>query len=243
MTLQTNTIVEPLAGDIVECLEYRCATLDFLSRMHQGELEPAVVASVLHEIAQWPPASADASQGQELLRSFAGRTLAVDPVILAADLSAEYVAMFFSSWRRVVAPYESVYTSRDHVMMQEPVAQLTQMYAQEGLVVEATLTEPSDHIALELAFLAYLCQRALSAAGRGEWNAVAASVKKQQRFLKEHLLTWGPDFCRDLAATTQSDFYRGVAWLTAEFLESDLQTLDELLQLLPARAGEGSQVA
>jgi TorA maturation chaperone TorD len=54
----------------------------------------------------------------------------------------------------------------------------------------------------------------------------------QKRFFEEHLSVWIPRFCRDLAQATQSDFYRGIALLAAEVLETEQETIPALLAAL-----------
>ena len=229
-----NAVPELSAVDeIVEILEDRHSTYGFLSQVYQAELPAVVLEPVLRTLSQPAPMAADAgpeSPGQALLHDFAVRVQGTDIAQVAADLAAEYVAIFFVSWRRRVAPYESVYTSKDHAMMQEASLELAALYTRKGLLKDERFVEPADHIALELAFMAFLCKQALDAARVGNAAKVRDSLTEQAQFLRLHLLNWIPAFCRDLEQTTTSDFYRGIAKLTAEHLATEAATLDELMR-------------
>jgi TorA maturation chaperone TorD len=66
--------------------------------------------------------------------------------------------------------------------------------------------EPDDHIALELEFMAWLCNQSETAA--------------QQQFLNNHILKWVPLFCSDVAKGADTSFYRIVAELTGAWVEA-----------------------
>lgn len=44
-------------------------------------------------------------------------------------------------------------------------------------------------------------------------------------FLQEHLARWVPALCREICRNARSDFYRGVASLTREFVRVEAVTL------------------
>jgi len=75
------------------------------------------------------------------------------------DLAVEYAGLFLNMRLVSVAPFESVYTSPEHLLMQEARDEVLSEYRREGLDKVKDFKEPEDHIALELGFMAYLCQR------------------------------------------------------------------------------------
>lgn len=77
--------------------------------------------------------------------------------------------------------------------------------------------DPSDHLALQLQFLAHLF-----APERGDTLAEAA------RFMDEHLLRWLPLFARRVAERCQTLFFAALALLTDAYCEE----LRDLLALI-----------
>jgi len=220
-------------GDVsvLEILQERAATYSFLSQVYKHEVSVEQLERLLPALAEESADPGTTSEGHELLRQFASQVQGLDLTKVATDLGAEYVRMFYSGLQiggGGVYPYESVYTSPEHVMMQEAHSQVLRLYQQEALQRDPASKEPEDHIAFEFEFMAYLCERAAEA--WGTYLGVArAYLQKQKAFLEEHLLVWVPDFCEDVVRATRSDFYRGVAQLTAEHLSWEGDTVDELL--------------
>lgn len=147
-------------------------------------------------------------------------------------LAAEYAGPFLNVGKRPACPYESVYTSPERLLMQEARDEVLAVYREEGLSRSEALKEPEDHIAIEFEFMAHLCQKAVAAFEQGDRAACLASLEKQRSFLEQHLLVWVPDFCRDVEGAATTDFYRGVAQLTAEFLVEEREALGELTAAL-----------
>ncbi len=48
-------------------------------------------------------------------------------------------------------------------------------------------------------------------------------LEKQARFLKEHLLVWGPAFAQEVESAKHADFYKGAGKLLRGFLELEKQ--------------------
>jgi TorA maturation chaperone TorD len=73
--------------------------------------------------------------------------------------------------------------------------------------------DADDHVGLELLFMALMDERA------ADGDQVAETAR--QRFLQEHLQQWIPSFCRDVETAAVTDFWRGVARLTAGILAQE----------------------
>jgi putative dimethyl sulfoxide reductase chaperone len=220
----------------------RCATLNFLATALQAEPTAAFLEPLLGELAG-QPLDDTASQGQALLARFAAEAGKSSLDEVTAGLRAEYVSMFFASWRRVLSPFESVYRSEGHSMLQEPSQEMARRLAAAGLEPQEGFAEPPDHVSLELAYAAYLCEQSLAAAGRDDTVSAQGWLALQSAFLEDHLLPWVPRFCRDLDAKTDSLFYKGIAWLTLEFLDADAELLAEISAGLGAAAGRPGAAA
>jgi TorA maturation chaperone TorD len=108
------------------------------------------------------------------------------------------------------------------------VAQLEHAYAAAGLRLASTAQELPDHAAVELEFMAFLCDQEAQA-----WEAAALAVglqmlERQGAFLKQHLGRWFPTCARQLAGTEGAGIYAVIAEAAHTFIDHD-QELATLL--------------
>ena len=85
-----------------------------------------------------------------------------------------------------------------------------------------------DQIGLECEFMAILAGRALEALEADDEQALEASLADQHAFLTKHLLNWVSRFTADVTVTALTDFYRGLAKVTDEFIRMDGGLLEDL---------------
>ncbi len=83
-----------------------------------------------------------------------------------------------------------------------------------------------DHIALECEFVALLAGREADAWQAGQREEARQIWGTTNRFLSEHVLSWGGKFCADLLALAQVDFYRAVARLGAGLFNDEWLRLE-----------------
>lgn len=222
-------MVQQVGGvSVLEILKEREATYSFLAQLFKHEVSVEQLEHLIPALAEEGVDPGVTSEGHDTLRQFALQVQGSDLKKVVTDLRAEYVRMFYGSMTSGVFPYESVYTSPEHVMMQESHTQVRRLYQQENLERDPASKEPEDHIAFEFEFMVYLCDRAAEALD-ADLDVAQAYLQKQKAFLDEHLLVWVPDFCEDVIKFTQSDFFRGLAQITAEHLSMERDTVDELL--------------
>lgn len=132
-------------------------------------------------------------------------------------------------------PYESVYTSQRGLLMQEAYGTTRRAYRENGLQKSDDFAEPDDHLAVQLAFMAALCDRAAEALEARDEDAAEAAFKVQRQFARGHLLNWIGRFAADVETaasagdTPESGFYAHAARFTARFVELDVATLDDML--------------
>ncbi len=131
-------------------------------------------------------------------------------------------------------PYESVYTSDKGILMQDAYAQVARTYREHQLAKDASFTEPEDHIAVELAFMATLADRTVAFLARGAEEAADETVRQQRAFARGHLLNWIDRFCADLRIAATGGFYEALAVFTLSFVEADAGLLDEMLGGAPS---------
>ena len=104
-------------------------------------------------------------------------------------------------------PYESVYTSDGGLMMQDAYSSAVVEYRAAGFAKDPRFTEPEDHIAVELSYMAARCERAQAALRRGDEGAAEEELRAQQAFLRSHLLSWVDRFAEDVKRAAQLPLY------------------------------------
>ena len=218
--------------ELMDLMEERALGYRFLSRAFRTAPDAALIDAVLR--------MADTERADDdPLAPFYAEAADADAETLRIDLAADYNQLFLGMSAHPVAPYESVYTSDEGLMMQEARDNVLRAYQQWGLRVPDSFDLPEDHIALELEFMACLADRAREAVGAssGEHEPDDSAQKgggsadeliaAQRAFLDEHL-SWVPAFCRDVEKRARTAFYYGIASLTRQQLEADGAMLKEL---------------
>ncbi len=147
------------------------------------------------------------------------------------ELAVDYAHTFLGAgvYDHVLAPpYESVFTSKDRLLMQESRDGALAYYRSEGLDLPRDNSTPEDHLGFELQFVATLIERADEALRAGDAQRFRELVVKQRSFLKFHQENWLPEFCDAIDEFCQTDFYRGVANLVRGYMEIERSVLDEI---------------
>ncbi len=200
----------------------RVALYALLARLFRTEAGPAFLDRL--EALRLPAATGPRgiAEGCRLMAGFLRRHRAAAVSELAVDFARVFLC---AGGRGGALPYESVYTSPERLLMQEARDAVLANYRRESLQRAADFRGPEDHVALELEFMAHMCRRTAAAMGRGERQAALACLDRQREFLNRHLLRWVPAFCRDVRRLAGTDFYRGLARFTADFLRVDRELL------------------
>lgn len=130
-----------------------------------------------------------------------------------ADLQDDYLRLFIGLDTVLAPVWESVYFNEEHLVFQEQTLAVRQWYARYGAEIERLHKEPDDHIGLEMIFVAYLAQRALSDLEREDKAAFKADLTAQGQFLSEHLLRFAPAWYELVEENASTDFYQALGKL------------------------------
>lgn len=152
---------------------------------------------------------------------------AVDPTALIP----EYHQLFVGPGGLPAPPYESVYRE-GWTVMGEATLEVARQYAEAGYILDPSLTELPDHVAVELAFMALLAEEEAKAWEGGDTSAALAWLEREKIFLDDHLTRWLPAFCGRLLASTDTPFYRRLAGGIQEFVQLDTERVKVLTGLL-----------
>lgn len=190
---------------------------NFLSRLYEKELSASFLEQM--EAMEWDTdgEQEEMNAGCGLLKAWLAES---DRSIREDELAADYAKIFLAAGEakgKAAFPYESVYTSKEKLIMQEAWEQVKAAYEAKGLVLaEGNADIKEDHISAELKFMGWLCEH--------------GSASEQRDFLEKHLLNWAEDFVKDMEQYARTDFYKAIGKLTIGFLKYD----KELLKSVPA---------
>ena len=136
------------------------------------------------------------------------------------DLAVDFLHTFIGVTQdreQVAFPYESVYTSPEHLLMQDARDEVLAAYRAAKVVLVDEACEPEDHLAFELEFMQLL------------GGSCANLLEARRAFLEEHLLNWVPDFADDVQRVARTGFYRALADIVLGVLETDQAFLEDVL--------------
>jgi len=207
----------------------RSSMYGFLARIYRVEVDQGFLDQLARMDLSVDVDEPEISEGYRLLKGFLGH-LAGSAL---TDLAVEYARIFLGAGLArgdAAFPYESVYTSPDRLVMQEARDQVLKIYREERLDRAEAFNEPEDHVALELEFMAYLCQKTTEALKAGDKVGTLGYLTKQKDFLEKHLIPWVPTFCADIQRIAQRDFYKAVARITVGYLGMEQELIGELIE-------------
>jgi TorA maturation chaperone TorD len=207
----------------------------FLQGIYEKEISSKVLAEIaakmqpLKGIIDNLSGAENKTTVQEFLR-FIDSITAKDISRIETVLAADYARLFLSLNKVPAHPSESTY--REGTMMQHHRDEVLQTYWSFGVSAKKDFTEPEDHIATELSFMAFLCRRAGEALNRKDNKEAKKFILAQKEFLETHILKWFPSLVKDILQYSATPFYKGIAALTGEFIEMDLPDTEQILHQL-----------
>ena len=223
-----NDVPAELAENLIEFCRNRGCVYALLSRCYEKEVDAAFAGDFASA------ASLD-SDDSALVQGFAAlqRDLAACDDDMIEQLAVAFNRVFFGMGPRTAQkafPYESVYTSAGGLMMQEAYSQVKLVYRAAHFEKNPAFTEPEDHLAVELAFMARLCDATVEALRVVDVEAAEAALRDQLTFVREHLLNWIEPFVSDAREAAGGGFYADLASFTKEFLVADEAALVEVVE-------------
>ena len=148
------------------------------------------------------------------------------------QVKREYRVLFVGPEEMPAPPWESVYTGEEGALFQETTLEVRQAYRTFGMQAEAYQRVPDDSLALELAFMSGLAERALNAFRREDREEAQRCLNGSLDFLKKHLLRWVPLFLERMAESPTDFLYPQLCLILDSFLKKDAETAEELLKEL-----------
>jgi len=221
------------SDELSQIIRKRHIIYAFLKRVYEKELPKEVLAEMpekmkpLLAIAEVFPNAETRKVVKELVQ-FTDTIPSQDLDGLQTRLAADYARLFLSINKVPPHPSESIY--REGAIMQHSRDEVLKTYWSFGVDKKKEFTEPEDHIAVELSFLMYLCEKAIEALKNGDAKEARRYIQGQKDFLERHVIKWVPKLVKDILNTGQTPFYKAIAILTREYVEMDLSATEDLLK-------------
>ena len=151
------------------------------------------------------------------------------------EIDVDFARTFLGLNSRGAFPYESVYRSKLGLLMQDPFDETMEFYNGMGLKKNPDVKEPEDHIGIELTFMGALASQTGMALKNDKKKEALAHLEQQRKFLRQHLSSWVPSFCKDVREVASTEFYKSLASLLETWISSDSEELERLIRLLRAK--------
>jgi TorA maturation chaperone TorD len=131
------------------------------------------------------------------------------------NLAADYAAIYLTG-ALDASPFESFWVSDEHLVCQEAMFDMRELYAADGLAVPDWRMRPDDHLVFQLQFLGRrlerLAARTTADTASSEWRSLAV-------LLDHHLLRWLPDLASRVSMRCDTEFYAALLLLTYTWCE------------------------
>jgi anaerobic sulfite reductase subunit A len=225
--------------ELIDANENRKAIYVFLTTIYGKELTKQFILDLgtkkdfFQGLAEDPETEGtELAEGFKAVADFASNVKKEDLDRIHLELAAEYAGLFLGVWQKPPHPSESAYMSADHLIMQKSRDDVMMLYRTMGFEKVKEFTEPEDHIALELQFMANLCEKTSQAIEASDQAEAIKYLEVQREFLTEHLMKWVPLLVADILKEGRREFYKAVAKVTKGFMEMDKEMVLELVDTL-----------
>ena len=147
-----------------------------------------------------------------------------------AAIQEQYVQIFMVNPEYApYLPYESAY-AEEGSNPGWPAVELEREYAAAGLALASSLREAPDHAAVELEFMAFLCNQEASAWEATHFNEGVTALKRQKTFLEQHLSRWLPGLAKRVSGKDSSGLYATVTRAAEAFIAHDRGLVEALVE-------------
>ncbi|MDR0514986.1 MAG: molecular chaperone TorD family protein [Coriobacteriaceae bacterium] len=143
------------------------------------------------------------------------------------QLDIEYTRLFIGPAALAAPPWEMVYRTGRRELFQPGVATIRARYEQEGCLPAEHPRVSDDHLALELDFMRFLCEKEEMAIEEGDLAEAQRLETVQGSFVQESLMGWIPAYVADLKAAATGPYYRAAADMLLAFVAFDASLLQD----------------
>lgn len=228
MTTETGLSQEEMK-ELIKLIEQRAATYSMLSRLYRVEIDEELLAELQGMRFPANTGNDNVDEGYRLIAKFLSNVWDNSITELAVDFVKVFIGHGIDAFSAAY-PFESVYTSEKRLLMQEARDEVLAIYRSAELDKKESWKEGEDHLALELEFMQILSTRTVEALNSNNEEKAFSLLMTQKNFLEDHLLSWVPMMTSDMKRFAKTDLYKGLAFLTDGFLETDFEFLSDILE-------------
>ena len=224
---------QELRQDFMASCEVRSAFYRFLASVYLKELNEEQITALA---TMTVPGDTSLTAGYSLMKDYLSHYPPTPTEIsVRQSLAVDYASTFLGAghYEKLIAPpYESVFLSPAHILMQEPRDEVVRAYAAEGVRIDPADDTPEDHMGFELQFMAELLDRQAAALESENLDEARRLGGVSQDFLQDHLAKWTPLLCNAIDEHARTDFYKGVSSITRNFIQDEVELLPKILEAL-----------
>ena len=201
-------MVDPVRAEVARADVYRLLSACFCSPEREVLLEEEVPEQLRQALAiVYPTAVEPAVRLGEALRQES-----------QAELEIEHARLFVGPGPLLAPPFGSVYLDGERTVMGPSTLEVADLYREAGFGMGVDQSDPPDHIAAELEFACVLAQETARLLESGKHPIKDGIGALERRFVGNYLLPWVPSLCDDIAAHSDSEYFRSLAVVLKSFL-------------------------
>ncbi|MBS0010704.1 MAG: molecular chaperone TorD family protein [Bacteroidales bacterium] len=141
------------------------------------------------------------------------------------EIIKDHLELFGGKGKAVAPPYSSVYMSKDNTMNGNVSLEVRKVYNSYGWKSSFEGNIPDDHLGIELQFISLL----LNKYPELEDEICRKEIRKDLiRFVEAYIHPWINKWNRSVQEYSESDFYKGIGYLTVAAVEDIYSTLKKL---------------
>lgn len=141
----------------------------------------------------------------------------------------EYARIFYSVDNSVgIYPYESVYLSPSHLMMQKERDDVVEFFADCKYYVNKDYTEPEDHICIELSFMIEMYAKMIESIQNDDLENFIQYFNYADKFFHNHYIKWVPLLARDLKQKNYHKFYQLIGYILETTVNEEREFFNEM---------------
>lgn len=205
----------------------RSQTYQLLARLFRKEVNEELLAELAGKKYPYGTGNDKADAGYLKIATFLSNTWPNTVTDLAVDFVRTFIGHGNDSYA-CAYPFESVYTSRERLLMMGARTEVLAIYRSQGLDKSDDWKEGEDHVSVELEFMATMAQRSADALLAEDADRAEELLNVQRNFLADHLAAWVPMMTADMKCFAKTELYQGLALLTEGYLEIDGAFLKEI---------------
>jgi TorA maturation chaperone TorD len=203
------------SADLAQYCRERAETYRLFARIIDREVNADTRSLVLAACASLPAKGQTSGAEEEVVEGMRtmGEALSRFDRDIENDLACDYARVFLAAgtYEGVAAvPYESIYTSEEHLLMQDARDQVRAIFRAARVMPNTEEnTIPEDFAPFELDYMAVLNDRIADALDAGADYDPVSLAQAQRDFYQAHIANWFGAMLDDVDKVAKQKFYRG----------------------------------